>query len=122
MCEHHGIDHVDASRQKLHSQLRRRVEQQTRSRRRLDHGAHSCPPVSRISRMAHRAPASELRDSEARSGAEEGELHTRSTLSRFVVPGTSKGTPAVTTTRSPGDASWRRFAAAVAHITISLYV
>ena len=66
--------------------------------------ADTVPAIARIRRAAHAAMAPDLRDAEARAGAEEAQSHTVSTLSWFVEPGVSNGTPAVNTTRSPGRA------------------
>ena len=94
--EQHGVDAIDAARDELQPQLGRRVDQQARSAIGLDHRADAGAAVARIGRAADGAVAADLRHAEARSGSEEGELHTTSTLSRLVVPGTSNGTPAVT--------------------------
>ena len=74
---------------------------------RLDDRANTGPSITRVGGPTAGAIASDLRDAEARAGAEERELHTRSTRSTLVVPGTSNGTPAVTSTRSPSFASPR---------------
>ena len=73
--EQHRVDAVDAGGDELQPQLRRRVDQQPRAAVRLDDRADARALVARIGRTAHRAAAADLRDAEARAGAEEGELH-----------------------------------------------
>jgi len=97
----HSVDGLDSARNELQSQLRRRIQEETRSAARLHYGSDSCALVPGIGRAANVAAASYLRHSEARAGSQKRELQTISTFRKFVVPGTSKGTPAVTTTRSP---------------------
>ena len=62
---------------------------------------HHAPHHRQLAR--HERPVGERQDGHRRAVR-----HTVSTLSWFVVPGTSNGTPAVTITRLPGSASPRR--------------
>ena len=107
----HGVDMGHARRHELQPQFGRCVDQEARAIFGFDDGAAACAFVARVGRLTHGAVAADLRDTEAGAGAQKPEAHGRvphrvrchtvSTLSRFVVPGTSKGTPAVTSTRSP---------------------
>src|SRR5687767_8955562 len=105
--EEYGVDTIDVRGDELDAELRRRIDQYFRSIVRLDQRPHSGPPIARIGRATHLAVTSELRHPEAGAGAEEGQLHTTSTFIMLVLPGWSKGTPAVTTTRSLDLASPR---------------
>src|SRR6185369_6860997 len=123
MGERDGVDPVDSRRDQLEPQLRWRVDEQPRAAVALHNGADARSLVTRVGRPADLAMATDLRHTEARSGAEKGQLHyTVSTFSRFVVPGTSNGTPAVTTTRSPERAKPCFCTASSARRTISSYV
>ena len=103
-----GVNAVDPRGDQLTPEFGWGVDQQADAAVRFDHGADTRAPVARIGRAADRAVASDLRHPEARSGPQERELHIISTFRLLVVPGTSNGTPAVTTTRSPVLASpWR---------------
>jgi len=120
MGERDRIHAVDARRDQLQSQLGRRVYEQPRAPVALDYGADARSFVTRVGRPADLAVTTDLRHTKARSGAEKGQLHyTVSTFSKFVVPGTSNGTPAVTTTRSPDRANPCFWTAARARRTIS---
>jgi hypothetical protein len=80
VCEEHGVDVGDPGGDQLQPQLRRRINEQPRPLV-LDHGADPRALVARIGGTAHRAAAADLRNAETRAGAEEGQLHTISTLS-----------------------------------------
>src|ERR1700682_5224506 len=108
VCEQNGIDSAYACRDQLKTQLRRGIDQDVRTSIRLDERADSSSLVPGVRRPAHFARASDLRDAKAGSCSQESELQTISTLSRLVVPGRSKGTPAVTMILSPFAASSRR--------------
>src|SRR5262245_30127369 len=99
--EEHRVDPVDSPCEPLQTQLVRRVEQQTRAASRFDDRPNTIPAIAGVRRSTNRTVAPDLRDAKAGAGAEKRELHTTSTFTRLVVPGTSKGTPAVTSTRSP---------------------
>jgi hypothetical protein len=107
-----GVEHrvhlPDAGREELEPQLGRSIEQDGAAVG-LEEGAGAGAPVPRIVGAADRAVAPDLGHTERGAGAEKGEPHrqTASILSRLVVPGMSNGTPAVTTSRSPGRASPR---------------
>ena len=103
--EQNGVDSADARGNELQAQLRRGVDEDVRSTVSLDQRSYSGAFVPCVRRSAHIALASDLRDAETGSCPQEGELQTVSTLSRLVVPGMSKGTPAVTMMRSPLDAN-----------------
>src|SRR5207237_8732268 len=112
---------VEAGAHELETQLGRRVDQDARAPVRLDDRPDARALVTRVRRPAHIAVAAQLGDAEARAGAQERQLHTVSTFSVLVEPGTSKGTPAVTITLSPLLASLRRVTASSAIRTISSY-
>ena len=97
MREQHGIHAIDAVRDELQSQLGWCVEQEACAAGRLHHGTDPRALVARIGRSTDGTVATNLRHAETRSGAEEGQSHTVSTRMKFVVPGVSNGTPAVTT-------------------------
>src|SRR5580704_14058373 len=120
--EQHRVDPVDAIGDQLHPHLGRLVDQDTCAPIGLDHGSNARSTVPGIGRPAHRAVAPDHRHAKTGPRAEKRELHTVSTFSRLVVPGTSNGTPAVTSTRSPGRASPSSTAACRASATISSYV
>jgi hypothetical protein len=105
MRKQNGVDAADIRGDELQAQLRRSVDEDSRSTVRLDQRADAGPFIPWVRRPAHIARASDLWDAKACSCSQEGELQTVSTLSRLVVPGISKGTPAVTMMRSPFDAS-----------------
>jgi hypothetical protein len=105
MGEEHGIHPVDAVRDQLYPQLRRRVDQQSSPVIRLHDRPHPRALVARIRRPADGALAANLRHAETGAGSQKRELQISSTLSKLVLPGTSNGTPAVTSTRSPACAS-----------------
>src|ERR1700731_3182281 len=89
----------------LKTELRRGIDEDVRTSIRHDQCADAISLVPGIRRPAHFAVASDLRDAKAGSCPQEGKVQTISTLSKLVVPGRSKGTPAVTMMRSPFDAS-----------------
>lgn len=113
------IDVVHSGRDQLEPQLGRRVDQNPGASVRLDEGADAGPPVARVRRPANRAAASNLGYAETGSRPKERQPQMVSTLSRLVVPGMSKGTPAVTMMRSPLDASSRATTASFARVIIS---
>jgi hypothetical protein len=91
----------------LKPQLRRRVDENVGSPIGFDERTDARPLVSRIRRPAHLALTSDLWNAETCARPQKREFQTVSTLSRLVVPGMSKGTPAVTMIRSPLLASSR---------------
>jgi len=101
--EQHGIDLGDPGGDQLQSEFRRCVDEQAGARM-FDDRTDPGPLVPGIVRAADRAGAPDLRNAETRAGPEEGQLHTVSTFIVLVVPGTSKGTPAVMITCCPGVA------------------
>ncbi len=103
--EQNGVHLADARGNELEAQLGRSVNEYGRAPIRLHDRANAGALISGIRRPADFARASDLRDAKAGSCPQEGEFQTVSTLSRLVVPGMSKGTPAVTMMRSPFDAS-----------------
>jgi len=70
-----AIEAIDAGGEQLQPQFRRRVDEQTRACVTLHDRANASSFVSRVRRPAHRALAAELRDAEAGSGTEKGDLH-----------------------------------------------
>jgi len=64
VCEQDGIDIGDTSRDELHPQLGRRIDQNSRPPIDLDDCADPRSPVARIRRAAHGTSASELRNAE----------------------------------------------------------
>ncbi len=117
--EKHRIHLIDPRGDQLESQLRRRIDEKADPVICLDYGPNPIALVAWIGRAAHIAITPNLRNAKAGSGAEEKELQRVSTLSRFVVPGTSKGTPAVTIMRSPVEASCLRMTVSRAITIIS---
>ena len=103
--EENRVDTTDAGRNQLQPELRRRVDQDVGPTIGLHQRTNPRPFVAGISRPAHFARTSNLGDAKAGSRPQKVEFQTVSTLSRLVVPGMSKGTPAVTMMRSPMDAS-----------------
>jgi hypothetical protein len=103
--EENGRYFAHASGDKLKAQLGRCIDEDVRPIIRLDECAYSGPLISRIGRPAHVASTANLGDTKTGSRPQKGEFQTVSTLSKLVVPGMSKGTPAVTMMRSPFDAS-----------------
>ena len=103
--EQNGVDTPDTRGDELQAQLGRGVDEDVCASIRHNQRADAGSFVPRVRRPAHFARASDLRDAKASSRSQEGELQTVSTLSKLVVPGRSKGTPAVTMMRSPFDAS-----------------
>ena len=99
-CDRRGSDQLQA-------QFRRGVDEE-RDTVDVHQRAGAGAAVARIGRAADGAVAPDLRYPERGARAEKGQPHARytaSTLRRLVVPGVSNGTPAVTTMRSPSDAS-----------------
>lgn len=99
--EENRIDVAYIRRNELESQLGWRVDQDAGAAIGLDERTDARPLVSRIRRSAHFALTSNLWNAKTGSRPQKGELQMVSTLSRLVVPGMSKGTPAVTMIRSP---------------------
>ena len=103
--EQHRVHTINPGGNELEPELRRSVNEQPGSVIRLHHCPHAIALVARIGRAAHFAVAANLRNPKTRAGTEKEKFQRVSTLRRFVVPGTSNGTPAVTITRSPAEAS-----------------
>src|SRR6185437_40097 len=89
--EQNGIHTIDPVRDQLKAKFRRRVDEQSRSAVGLDESPYSAALVARIGRPAHGAAAADLRHSEARAGAEEGELHDGLTGARYSALRSSSG-------------------------------
>ena len=120
--EEHRIYPVYAGLYELQSKFGGGVDEEARAAIGLDHRPHTSAPVSHIGGPAHGARTADYGNPEARPGSQKGQLHTVSTLSRLVVPGTSNGTPAVTITFSPSRASPSRRSAARALAYMPSYV
>jgi hypothetical protein len=73
--EENRIDTIDTRGNELRPQLRRSVDQQAHALITLYQRSDTTSRIARIRRMANGTTASDLRYSEARSGAEKGELH-----------------------------------------------
>ncbi len=102
----HRVHPRQPGAQKLEAQLGRGVDEHDASVA-LQRRSVARASVARILRRAAGTIAAHDRNAERRTGAEEGQPQTTSTRSMLVVPGTLKGMPAVTITRSPGPAiSW----------------
>ena len=80
--EQNRVDAIDSRGDELQSQLGRRVDENSSTRVAFNHGADAAALVAGIWRPADLAVAAELRNAEARAGAEEGELHRRSAVRR----------------------------------------
>ncbi len=106
MSDEYCVDAADVRGKQLEPELRRSVNQQSAIPM-PDQRSDTRSLIPGIVRAADFAPATDLWNSEARAGSQEGEPQTVSTLRRLVVPGISKGTPAVTMIGSPGEASSR---------------
>ncbi len=119
MREENRVHVIHSRRDELEPQLRGGIDEDAGPPIRLDQRADAGPLVTRISRAAYRAAASDLRYAGARSRPQERQLQIVSTLSRLVVPGVSNGTPAVTMMRSPLEASSCATTASFARVIIS---
>src|ERR1700680_645257 len=106
--EQNRVDAAYAGGDQLQAQLGRSIDQDAGTSISLDQRADASSLVPGVRRPAHFARASNLRDAKAGSCPQESELQTISTLSKLVVPGRSKGPPAVTMILSPFAASSRR--------------
>ena len=103
--EQDRIDMVDVIRDQLQAKLGWRVDADALSRIRLHQRTAARALVPRIVAPAHLAATTDLGNAETRPRSEKGQPHTTSTRIRLVVPGMSHGTPAVSSTRSPGFSS-----------------
>jgi len=100
-----SVDRPDTFTHKLESQLGRGIDED-RVIPILNEGGMAGPLVAAVIGRAGGAVAPDDGNAERRAGPEEREPHNSSTRSMFVVPATwKKGSPAVTTTRSPSRAS-----------------
>ncbi|MEA2761239.1 MAG: hypothetical protein QOD47_523 [Gemmatimonadaceae bacterium] len=105
--EENRVDTAHPRGYQLEPELGRRVDKDVRPPVGFYQRANAGSLVPGISRPAYLARTPNLGNAKAGSRPQKGELQTVSTLSRLVVPGMSKGTPAVTMIRSPFDASSR---------------